>query len=487
MMFALVVSLATAQQCNNYYASVDLSLTGRALKSALHELIDNHKIISYSGAYTALEELDEHPTDSSSIIGLYTRRANKKSNRVSSSPSGWNREHTWPKSYGISKSGADYSDLHHLRASDADVNSARGNKVFADCTKDNSCTKVPAHSEAPETKASSSSFLPPPEVRGDIARGLLYMEVRYDGNEASTSNLLLAACPELYDSDRGVHGDIDDLLQWHVDDPVDDAERHRNDLVCEKYQGNRNPFIDHPELVDQLFNAPDVVDQRCEECQAAGSTEPCAEVVTNTKTTTPNEGKKTHVEEEPEQEEDAVAPPTNMGSSGTLLITEVADPSNSHNARFVEIYSPDGASLEGVKIARFVNEKDYYTYSIALGSKYLGAGEFLIVCKSRSAFQSTFGVACDIEGGSAVDGNGDDNYALVNEEGYYYYTVLDIFGVPGEDGTKTAHDFKDGRAVRKTKTASDVWIAQDWTVTTGNANAPSDFDPRQWSASFSYI
>ena len=95
---------------------------------------------------------------------------------------GWNREHVWPKSYGIGTSGDDYTDVHNLRACDWSVNSARGNLFFGECdpSLDSSCSS-PAHSEAAsDTAANSVLWMPPAAVRGDIARTLFYMEVRGD-------------------------------------------------------------------------------------------------------------------------------------------------------------------------------------------------------------------------------------------------------------------------------------------------------------------
>ena len=175
---------------------------------------------------------------------------------MSGSTDGWNREHLWPKSYGVFSSGYDYTDLHHLRAADWGVNSARSNKYFGECTPSdtgvpsNGCAS-PANSEAANsTAATTLLFQPPTAVRGDIARALFYMATRYDGTDSYTEDLVLTKCP-----DKALYamGNLTTLLQWHEDDPVSAREVWRNNEVCDAYQNNRNPFVDYPGLVERVW------------------------------------------------------------------------------------------------------------------------------------------------------------------------------------------------------------------------------------------
>ena len=93
----------------------------------------------------------------------------------------WNREHLWSRSHGVGSSGKDNTDLHHLRPSDCNVNTARSNKYFANCgivSPLSECV-VPAHDEAAnDTAKDTQTFLPPADRRGDIARAVLYMDLR---------------------------------------------------------------------------------------------------------------------------------------------------------------------------------------------------------------------------------------------------------------------------------------------------------------------
>ncbi len=96
----------------------------------------------------------------------------------------------WPKSYGVGYSGPDFSDLHHLFPADWNVNSARGNKLLGNC-EDSEC-ESPAHVEASnDTATNSIIFTPPESVRGDLARAIMYMALRYDGatRDTNTENL----------------------------------------------------------------------------------------------------------------------------------------------------------------------------------------------------------------------------------------------------------------------------------------------------------
>jgi endonuclease I len=168
---------------------------------------------------------------------------------------GWNREHVWPKSYGVGYTGPDTSDLFALRAADWSVNSARNNRYYDDCLDPSACT-IPAHDEAAadtgkmSVAGTTGIFMPPAAVRGDLARSLFYMSTRYDGTDPNTEDLTLSNCPCDTLNKMGM---LSTLLEWHIADPVDAAEMQRNDLLCSDYQHNRNPYIDFPELVSFIF------------------------------------------------------------------------------------------------------------------------------------------------------------------------------------------------------------------------------------------
>ena len=172
----------------------------------------------------------------------------------------WNREHLWPTSRGVGTSGAAHTDIHHLRPADTNVNSARSNLSFGSCglvQPLNTCT-IPATPETGRDTAKDISIFEPPVIhRGNVARALFYMELRYFGSDPAVPKLELTDCPSSTTNNH-VMAYLSQLLQWHMDDPVDDEERNRNNQACTRWQGNRNIFVDYPELVSQLYGPPKV-------------------------------------------------------------------------------------------------------------------------------------------------------------------------------------------------------------------------------------
>lgn len=165
---------------------------------------------------------------------------------------GWNREHLWPRSYGLTK-GPSLTDLHNIRPADANVNSSRGNKYYGECLSESTdrCVR-PANIEAsPDTETDKTKWAPPLQVRGDIARSLMYMAVRYASHQ-STGNphLQLSDSPNSKKQEMGL---LSVLLKWNEIDPPSMDEKLRNSRVCSLYQHNRNPFVDHPEYANIIW------------------------------------------------------------------------------------------------------------------------------------------------------------------------------------------------------------------------------------------
>ena len=240
---------------SGYYANAE-GKTGTALRNSLRTIIGGHTIISYSNDTAALRVLDENATNTSQVDLIYGPNTDAK---VGS----WNKEHLWPQSRGLNTggdSGADYSDLFNLRPANSSVNSARGNKYYDTSTPSDSGYKMPATNGAgADTSTDSDSWEPPVSERGDIARSLFYMDVRYDGTDSNTTDLVLIdTAPPASSPFPPQMARLSTLLKWNSQDPVDEAERKRNSLVYTKYQRNRNPFIDHPEWVSLIFGTTTV-------------------------------------------------------------------------------------------------------------------------------------------------------------------------------------------------------------------------------------
>ncbi|MEK3905880.1 endonuclease [Oceanobacillus sp. FSL W7-1309] len=227
---------------DGYYDAAN-GKSGEQLKSALHDIIDDHTEISYSNVWEALRETDEDPSNSNNVILLYTGRSQGK-NENGGNADDWNREHVWAKSHGdFGTSMGPGTDLHHLRPTDASVNSSRSNLDFDEGGSE--------HTEAAGNYYDSDSWEPRDSVKGDVARMIFYMDVRYEGDSGEPD---LELNNQVNNGSAPYHGKLSVLLEWHEEDPVDDLERRRNEIIYTDYQHNRNPFIDHPEWVAEIWD-----------------------------------------------------------------------------------------------------------------------------------------------------------------------------------------------------------------------------------------
>lgn len=237
-----------AQTNENYYATASKK-EGEELKTALHNIIKIQNVFSYSQVWDKLKITDEDPNNSDNVILLYTGWSYPKNDNGGGTTQ-WNREHTWAKSMGnFGTAKGPGTDLHHLRPTDVTVNSARGNLYF-----DNGGTvyidasRYGGGDGTTNCKKDGDSWEPRDEVKGDVARMLFYMATRYESEDGYDLEL------EEYSTSSGLHGKLSTLLKWHKNDPVDDWEIGRNERIY-SIQNNRNPFIDHPEYVDMIWNS----------------------------------------------------------------------------------------------------------------------------------------------------------------------------------------------------------------------------------------
>ncbi|MDP6937029.1 MAG: lamin tail domain-containing protein, partial [Candidatus Marinimicrobia bacterium] len=147
-----------------------------------------------------------------------------------------------------------------------------------------------------------------------------------------------------------------------------------------------------------------------------------------------------------------------------VFMTELTDPQNSSDAgRYVELYNNGDSDVDlssGWALLRWTNGNSDPQSPKSLDGT-ITAGGFYIICNNADKFNATYGLTCDqdIGTGGPADSNGDDNIALLDASG----TIVDMFGVAGEDGTGTGHEFEDGRAERaeSATSASAVWNEAD--------------------------
>ena len=228
---------------NSYYTNISQGLTGTALKTALHNMIKNHTKYPYTDSgidvWKMLKAADEDPKNPNNVIGIYSGLSIGKDPQLY-----WNREHVWSKSHGNfgTEIGAG-TDGHHLRPENPTINSLKSNLDF-----DNSGSPVP---NAPGNKYDIDSWEPRDEVKGDIARMIFYMATRYTG-ESGEPNLQVVDYIPSSPNNEPLYGKLSTLLVWNQQDPPDDFEMNRNNVIY-FYQHNRNPYIDHPEWVTAIW------------------------------------------------------------------------------------------------------------------------------------------------------------------------------------------------------------------------------------------
>ncbi len=247
---------------STYYQQAN-GLSGEELKEALYQIVSNHVVFPYTSSSTdtwdILQQSDQDPTEHNNMILVYTGRSQDKGYRDGSGnysqyengngtqSNSWNREHVWPKSHGFPDEDDNaYTDVHNLKPCDRSVNSSRGTKDFD--------FGGSQHNEANDCNTDTDSWEPPDYVKGDIARILFYMVIRYDpgfDHNNNTFDLELVDYTTPNNNDP-ILGKLSSLIQWHNDDPIDDFEINRNEIIF-GFQENRNPFIDHPNLVNFLW------------------------------------------------------------------------------------------------------------------------------------------------------------------------------------------------------------------------------------------
>ena len=231
-----------------YYAE---GLTGAVLKAKLHDIISTGAIqLTDDQENTAMKAIHTDPDNTNNVLLLYTDDSRPKS-AYNASTGGWNKEHCWPESRGLLGTGPDQIDAHNLYAADSDVNNLRGALYFDESDPAADGFQDPATNTAPLTSMDSNSFEPPGNYKGNVARAIFYMATRYDGTEPDTAALYFTDTPA--SNNAPAMGILRTLLLWNVQDPPDDWERTRNDLIYSNFQFNRNPFVDRPEWAESIW------------------------------------------------------------------------------------------------------------------------------------------------------------------------------------------------------------------------------------------
>lgn len=216
--FTIPAELQSYYQDMSFFDNEDLLLD--AISSFTED--KQTRVLSYGERHNYLYEADEDPANSDNVILLYSGESRYWEEYTSDSnshqPQTFNTEHVYPRSILDDLTEAN-SDLHHLRACDADVNTQRSNQSFVD----GSGTYADL----------ADGWYPGDEWKGDVARMIMYVNIRYG------------------DSFDDI-GDLQLFLKWNQEDPVSQIEKNRNNII-QGAQGNRNPFIDNPYLATLIW------------------------------------------------------------------------------------------------------------------------------------------------------------------------------------------------------------------------------------------
>lgn len=256
------ISSATlfAAEPAGYYSSCE-NKSGKQLLSALCSKIGPHTTVSYKQLLTLYKTSDVYPEDGK-IWDMYsTKHWNPGTTCGNYSVVGdcYNREHSFPKSW-FDDASPMYSDAFHIYPTDGKVNGQRSNYPYGECangTTLSSSGSVKALGKLGKSTFpgySGTVFEPVDEYKGDFARSYFYMAAAYNDRISTWKSDMLANNSYPVFSSWAIQL----LLKWHSEDPVSKKEIDRNEVVYGQ-QRNRNPFIDHPELVDHIWgNKADV-------------------------------------------------------------------------------------------------------------------------------------------------------------------------------------------------------------------------------------
>jgi len=262
LLLALLLIPATwicfGQVPRGYYAN-SFGLNRFELKNALHIRIHDHDRVpwdsSFRDSWTVLYESDKDPQNPENILLIYSGSSVEAKDNLNHHS--WEREHVWAKIHGdFGKMIIPATDLHNIKPSDETLNGSSG-KWYKDFDNGGN-----SHfNNDIQYQTDKDSFEPRDEDKGDVARILFYMDVRYEGGDNELDLILTDEVNTVVKTDSakiGYFGKLSTLLEWNHLDPVDEFERHRNDVIC-KYQGNRNPFIDHPEYADFIWGKNNII------------------------------------------------------------------------------------------------------------------------------------------------------------------------------------------------------------------------------------
>ncbi len=250
------VVIVVAQAPANYYNSAN-GLTGQPLKAALHNIIKGHTTIAYAQLWNAFWSTDNK--GNGIVWDMYSDNPHgtppyvfhlgeDQCGNYNVEGDCYNREHSWPQSW-FNKQTTPRTDLHHIFPTDGCVNGRRDNYAYGEVGSASWTSRNGSKLGVCKTPGFSGTvFEPIDEYKGDLARALMYMSVRYYTEDGSWDSSDMTNKSEIKP------WAIQLLLRWNEQDPVSQKEIDRNNVIYTDYQRNRNPFVDHPEYARMIWD-----------------------------------------------------------------------------------------------------------------------------------------------------------------------------------------------------------------------------------------
>ena len=256
----LAPALVMGQEPDGYYKNCE-GAGGKDLLMRLYETVGPHTKVTYDGLWNVYKDSDVRPNGT--VWDMYSTkewRSWTKCGNYKNVGDCLNREHSFPKSWWGGGKANQYSDAFHLYPTDGKVNNQRSNYPFGECAggdylpSNGSVRPLGRLGNSTFPGFSGEVFEPDDQYKGDFARSYFYMAAAYNDKisgwtSGNGGQMLAGNNYPVYKSWA-----IDMLLKWHRQDPVSQKEIDRNNAVY-KHQGNRNPFIDHPELAEYIWGS----------------------------------------------------------------------------------------------------------------------------------------------------------------------------------------------------------------------------------------
>lgn len=251
------------------YYDAAAGLSGFSLKTSLHNIIKDHSAQGYTALWSfySANELDIYYENDGSILDIYSENpadadaynyiaVTNQCGNYSGEGNCYNREHSFPRSWFGGAIEPMNSDVHHIFATDGYVNAMRGSYPFGEVAATSAVSLNGSKVGAGQLSQSYTGtvFEPIDEFKGDVARAYFYMATRYQNvigswqaNSSYGDAVLNGSSDVVFETWM-----LRVLVDWHNADPVSQKELDRNE-AAHLYQGNRNPFVDHPEYVQSIW------------------------------------------------------------------------------------------------------------------------------------------------------------------------------------------------------------------------------------------